>query len=94
MTDVPHHVQGRPVELSPAAEFDVAALARVFTAGYEGYWFPVELDAAAFARMATVVDAVRTTRNDGIHTTIATGGRLHARLLDAVAPPAAPLSTV
>jgi hypothetical protein len=44
--------------------------------------------------VATVVDAVRTTRNDGIHTTIATGGRLHARLLDAVAPPAAPLSTV
>jgi ribosomal-protein-alanine N-acetyltransferase len=57
MTDVPHDVHGRPVELSPAAAFDVATLARVFTAAYEGYWFPVQLDAAAFARMATIVDA-------------------------------------
>jgi ribosomal protein S18 acetylase RimI-like enzyme len=45
------------VELTPAAELDVATLARVFTAAYEGYWFPVELDAAGFERMTTIVDA-------------------------------------
>ena len=57
MTEHQHAVHDRSVELSPAAEFDVATLARVFTAGYEGYWFPVELDAAGFERMATIVDA-------------------------------------
>ena len=57
MTEHQHAVHDRSVELSPAAELDVATLARVFTAGYAGYWFPVELDAAGFERMATIVDA-------------------------------------
>lgn len=46
-----------PVEISPAAGYDAETLARLFTAGYEGYWFPIVLDAADFTRMATVVDA-------------------------------------
>jgi ribosomal protein S18 acetylase RimI-like enzyme len=48
---------GSEVEHSPAAAFDADVLAAVFTAGYEGYWFPVELDGAAFSRMAELVDA-------------------------------------
>jgi GNAT superfamily N-acetyltransferase len=56
MTHLPHGHDPR-VEISPAAELGAEALARVFTAGYEGYWVPVELDGAAFTRMAAVVDA-------------------------------------
>lgn len=48
---------GSPVELAPGAALDADALARLFTAVYEGYWFPVELDGPAFSRMAEVVDA-------------------------------------
>jgi ribosomal protein S18 acetylase RimI-like enzyme len=44
------------VDLKPAAELDAAALAELFSAGYEGYWFPVDLDEAAFARMLEVAD--------------------------------------
>jgi ribosomal protein S18 acetylase RimI-like enzyme len=46
-----------PVDISPAADLDAETLARLFTAGYEGYWFHIELDAVAFSRMATVSDA-------------------------------------
>jgi GNAT superfamily N-acetyltransferase len=48
---------GPTVGISPAAELDAETLAGVFTAGYEGYWFPVRLDAASFSRMVTVMDA-------------------------------------
>ena len=44
------------VVVRSAAELDGAALAGIFTAGYEGYWFPIELDEAAFARMAEQTD--------------------------------------
>ena len=47
---------GSELALSPAAAFDADALASLFTAGYEGYWFPVELDGTAFSRMAELVD--------------------------------------
>lgn len=46
-----------PVDISPAADLDAETLAQLFTAAYEGYWFHIELDAAAFSRMATVMDA-------------------------------------
>ena len=45
------------VDLRPASAFDADALAAVFSAGYEGYWFPIALDGAAFARMARIADA-------------------------------------
>lgn len=44
------------VELAPADTLDGAALAALFTAGYEGYWFPIALDAPAFALMAETMD--------------------------------------
>jgi len=44
------------IELRPAAELDAAALAAIFTAGYEGYALPIELDAAAFTAMASAYD--------------------------------------
>ena len=44
------------VELRPAATLDGTALAALFTAGYEGYWFPIAFDAAAFALMAETMD--------------------------------------
>lgn len=48
---------GSSVALAPAATLETDALARLFTAGYEGYWFPVELDGPAFERMAETVNA-------------------------------------
>lgn len=70
MTYESRDVHRPAIEISSAAEYDDETLARVFTAGYEGYWFPIELDAAAFARMATVVDAdlplSRVARVDGV----------------------------
>jgi ribosomal protein S18 acetylase RimI-like enzyme len=57
MTDHLTSVDPPQVEISPAAELDAETLARLFTAGYEGYWFHIDLDATAFSRMATVVDA-------------------------------------
>jgi ribosomal protein S18 acetylase RimI-like enzyme len=42
--------------LRPAAEFTAAELATLFSAGYEGYYTPVALDAAAFSEMAAVSD--------------------------------------
>ena len=42
-------------ELSPAAELDVDRLAALFTACYEGYWFPITLDGPAFASMVEMV---------------------------------------
>ena len=44
------------VELTPAATLDGAALAALFTAGYEGYWFPIAVDAPAFALMTGTTD--------------------------------------
>jgi GNAT superfamily N-acetyltransferase len=44
------------VELRPASELSPAELAALFTAGYEGYDFPVELDEAAFTAMAALSD--------------------------------------
>ena len=62
------------VELRPATELSPADLAALFTAGYEGYQFPVELDEAAFSAMAALSDfdlglsriAVREARPVGI----------------------------
>lgn len=45
------------IELASAAGFDADALAALFTAGYEGYWFPIRLDGPAFTAMADIVDA-------------------------------------
>lgn len=42
--------------LHPASSLDHAQLAALFTAGYEGYWFPIELDAAGFEQIAAVSD--------------------------------------
>jgi ribosomal protein S18 acetylase RimI-like enzyme len=44
-------------QLQPAGTLDDAALAAVFTAGYEGYWFPIEIDGAGFNRMVRTADA-------------------------------------
>lgn len=44
-------------ELHAASTLDDAALAAVFTAGYEGYWFPIEIDGPGFTRMARIADA-------------------------------------
>lgn len=44
------------LELRPAASLDRAALAELFTAGYEGYWFPVAFDARAFELMVETMD--------------------------------------
>ena len=45
------------IDLRPASAFGADALAAVFSAGYEGYWFPIALDGPAFARMARIADA-------------------------------------
>ena len=42
--------------LRPASAFSAAELADAFTAGYEGYDFPIQLDAAAFSAMADLSD--------------------------------------
>lgn len=44
------------VELRPASEFTSFVLAEAFTAGYEGYQFPIQLDAAGFTAMAEQSD--------------------------------------
>ena len=44
------------VELQRAEALDGEALAALFTAGYEGYWFPIAFDAAAFALMVETMD--------------------------------------
>jgi ribosomal protein S18 acetylase RimI-like enzyme len=44
------------IELRPAAEWDAAELAALFTAGYTGYEFPIHFDEAAFTAMAAVSD--------------------------------------
>ena len=44
------------VELVPAAEFSDAELAATFTAGYEGYFMPIAIDADAFRFMARSFD--------------------------------------
>ena len=44
------------VGLKPADALDGEALAALFTAGYEGYWFPITVDAPAFARMIGTTD--------------------------------------
>jgi ribosomal protein S18 acetylase RimI-like enzyme len=44
------------VELKPAEALDGEALAALFTAGYEGYWFPIAVDAPAFALMVETTD--------------------------------------
>ena len=43
-------------ELSSAGELDVDELAALFTACYEGYWFPITLDGPTFAAMVEMVD--------------------------------------
>jgi ribosomal protein S18 acetylase RimI-like enzyme len=48
---------GSPVELASAAAFDADELALVFTAGYQGYWVPIELDGPGFTAMGEIVDA-------------------------------------
>ena len=40
------------MELRPASEFTTSVLAEAFTAGYEGYQFPIQLDEAEFTAMA------------------------------------------
>ena len=42
--------------IRPASELSTAALAALFTAGYEGYAYPVRLDEAGFASMAQMSD--------------------------------------
>jgi ribosomal protein S18 acetylase RimI-like enzyme len=42
--------------LRPASAFSAAELADAFTAGYEGYDLPIQLDAAAFSAMADLSD--------------------------------------
>lgn len=44
------------VSLVPASRYHSAALAELFTAAYEGYWFPIRLDAAAFEELAETLD--------------------------------------
>ena len=44
------------VGLKPADALDGEALAALFTAGYEGYWFPITVIAAAFALMTETMD--------------------------------------
>jgi ribosomal protein S18 acetylase RimI-like enzyme len=44
------------IQLRPAAERSAAELAALFTAGYTGYPFPIQLDEAAFTAMAAVSD--------------------------------------
>jgi GNAT superfamily N-acetyltransferase len=44
------------VELRSASEFTTSVLAQAFTAGYEGYWFPIQLDEAGFTAMAELSD--------------------------------------
>jgi ribosomal protein S18 acetylase RimI-like enzyme len=44
------------VELVPAAEFSDAELAAIFTAGYEGYFMPIVIDAGSFRFMARSFD--------------------------------------
>lgn len=44
------------VELVPAAEFSDAELAAIFTAGYEGYFMPIAIDADAFRFLARSFD--------------------------------------
>jgi len=42
--------------LAPASDFDQAALAAVFTAGYEGYFVPLQVDEAALRYMVDAWD--------------------------------------
>ena len=44
------------VSLVSAARYDTAALAELFTAAYDGYWFPIRLDAAAFEQLMATLD--------------------------------------
>jgi ribosomal protein S18 acetylase RimI-like enzyme len=44
------------LELRPASAFDGAALAALFTAGYEGYAVPIRIDAEAFGAMVAAND--------------------------------------
>jgi ribosomal protein S18 acetylase RimI-like enzyme len=44
------------VSTVPASRYDAAGLAALFTAAYEGYWFPLRLDAAAFEQLAATLD--------------------------------------
>ena len=44
------------VSLSSASDYTPEQLAEVFSAGYEGYWFPIRLDAGAFTRMTEAFD--------------------------------------
>ena len=44
------------VELRPASEFTSSVLAETFTAGYEGYQFPIRIDEAGFTAMAAQSD--------------------------------------
>ena len=44
------------MRLVPASELPVAELAELFTAGYEGYYVPVQVDEAAFAYMVETWD--------------------------------------
>jgi ribosomal protein S18 acetylase RimI-like enzyme len=44
------------VELVPAAEFSDAELAAIFTAGYEGYFMPITIDADSFRFLARSFD--------------------------------------
>ncbi|HEX4930339.1 MAG TPA: hypothetical protein VFV62_06475, partial [Gaiellaceae bacterium] len=45
-----------PIALEPASRFSYAELAELFSASYEGYFMPVQLDEAAFASMASASD--------------------------------------
>lgn len=42
--------------LAPASTLDLERLAGLFTAGYAGYWHPIELDATALERMVRTYD--------------------------------------
>ena len=44
------------MKIVPADTFDLEQLAAVFTAGYEGYFVPIEVDAAALGAMLGLWD--------------------------------------
>jgi ribosomal protein S18 acetylase RimI-like enzyme len=44
------------VSIVPASRYDAGALAELFTAAYEGYWFPLRLDGTAFEHLAGTLD--------------------------------------
>jgi ribosomal protein S18 acetylase RimI-like enzyme len=61
------------IELLPASRFPPQRLAELFTAGYEGYQFPIRLDEDTFVAMADVSDLDLDCSRVALHGTIAAG---------------------